>query len=194
MEKKWPPPILYNTVFSQALYFRAISPIAWIHENKVLTKIKCSTFEKLSARELPSTVKSRKFSLAKLTQDVNKCEKNVEMEKIIFSWNVAWRTFIQIHEKEFWRSMISMPLLHPLSSLEQAWVKVLYKYVDNFLIEKIYSLSNEHPSLCLIPLKLEENWVRVSCIIHQLENELEKKTELCEIPSDLQSKFGRKFQ
>ncbi len=25
----------------------------------------------------------------KLTQDVNKCEKNVEIEKIIFSWHVA---------------------------------------------------------------------------------------------------------
>ncbi len=31
-----------------------------------------------------------------LTQDVNKCQKNVEIEKNIFSQHVAWRTFIQI--------------------------------------------------------------------------------------------------
>ncbi len=44
-----------------------------------------------------------------LTQDVNKCEKNVEIEKTIFSWHVARRTFLQIHEK--W----------PPAFLDQAW-------------------------------------------------------------------------
>ncbi len=55
----------------------------WLHMNKSDWNL----FSNLSAFQ------------SMLTQDVNKCEKNMEIEKIIFSWHVAWRIFIQIHEK-----------------------------------------------------------------------------------------------
>ncbi len=53
----------------------------------------------------------RRGWLVCLTQDVNKCETNVEIGKFIFHWKVAYRTFIQIlfekrqslnQPEEFW--------------------------------------------------------------------------------------------